>query len=85
MPNVTLQILPFHRASHVAAAGPITILHFAEPELADFVYMEELTSAMYLDRREGVDHYWALMNRLCVQAERPAPTIAAFKAIMTNL
>jgi hypothetical protein len=35
------------------------------------VYVEQLTSALYLDKREDVDHYAAAMERLCVEAEPP--------------
>ena len=42
---------------HAAAGGPFTILRFAEPDLPDIVYLEQLTSALYLDKRVDVDHY----------------------------
>jgi hypothetical protein len=32
-------------------------LRFAERDLPDVVYLEQLTSALYLDKREDVDHY----------------------------
>ncbi|MFB9839061.1 hypothetical protein [Actinoallomurus acaciae] len=38
------------------------------------VYLEQLTSALYLDKREDVDHYLAVMERLCIDAE-PATAI----------
>ncbi len=37
--------------------------------------MEQLTSALYLDKREDVDHYAAAMERLCVEALQPNDTI----------
>ncbi len=33
LPNVTLQIVPFHVGPHAAAGGPFTILRFPEPDL----------------------------------------------------
>jgi len=54
------------------------ILRFAEPDLPDVVYLEQLTSALYLDKRESVDHYMAVMERLCLAA---APSAAGAKAI----
>ena len=56
-PNVTLQMVPFKLGGHAAAGGPFSILRFAEPDLPDVVYLEQLTSALYLDKREDVDHY----------------------------
>lgn len=46
LPNITLQVVPFHVGVHAAAGGPFTILRFAEPDLPDIVYLEQLTSAL---------------------------------------
>jgi hypothetical protein len=74
MPNVTLQVVPFELGGHAAAGGPFSILRFADRDLPDVVYLEQLTSALYLDKREDVDHYLAVMERLCIDAE-PATRI----------
>ncbi len=74
MPNVTLQMVPFKLGGHAAAGGPFSILRFAERDLPDVVYLEQLTSALYLDKREDVDHYHMVMERLCIDAE-PATEI----------
>jgi transcriptional regulator with XRE-family HTH domain len=68
MPNVTLQVIPFQAGGHAAAGGPFSILRFAEADLPDVVYLEQLTSSMYLDKREIVDHYLVVMERLCLDA-----------------
>lgn len=73
LPNVTLQIVPFDAGGHAAAGGPFSILRFSEPDLPDVVFLEQLTSALYLDRREDLDRYLLVMERLCVDAS-PAPT-----------
>jgi hypothetical protein len=70
-PNVTIQVLPFDRES---AASGFSILRFAQPGLPDVVYVEELTSALYVERRDKVDHCLATMERLCVDAEPPLRT-----------
>ncbi len=77
-PNVTIQIIPFQAGGHAAAGGPFSILRFAEPDLPDVVYLEQLTSALYLDKRETVDHYMAVMERLCLAA---APATASARTI----
>jgi hypothetical protein len=61
-PAVTLQILPFSAGAHSAMGGPFTILRFAEPDLADVVYIEQLTSALYLDKPVEVDSYLEVME-----------------------
>jgi transcriptional regulator with XRE-family HTH domain len=73
-PNVRLQIIPFHAGGHAAAGGPFAILRFPEPELPDVVYVEQLTSAIYLEKRDDVDHYAIAMERVCIDAEPPNHT-----------
>ncbi|MEV0901302.1 helix-turn-helix transcriptional regulator [Actinoplanes sp. NPDC049802] len=74
LPGVRLQIIPFQAGGHAAAGGPFAILRFPEPELPDVVYVEQLTSAIYLDKREDVDHYAMAMERVCIDAEPPNDT-----------
>ncbi len=82
MRNVTLQVIPFHSGGHAAAGGPFSILRFAEPDLPDVVYLEQLTSALYLDKRNDVDHYLAVMERLCLEAEPAASTTEILSKIV---
>jgi transcriptional regulator with XRE-family HTH domain len=84
LPNITVQLLPFHFGGHAAAGGPFTLLRFAEPDLPDIVYLEQLNSAIYLDKRPDVEHYLAVMERVCVQAETPANTVAILKRILAE-
>jgi transcriptional regulator with XRE-family HTH domain len=84
-PAVTLQILPFRTGAHPAMGGPFTILRFAEPDLRDVVYIEQLTSALYLDKPTEVDSYLEVMEQLCLQAEPAAKTANLLKSIMDGL
>jgi transcriptional regulator with XRE-family HTH domain len=84
-PNVTVQVVPFQRGGHAAAGGPFSILRFAEPDLPDIVYLEQLTSALYLERREDVDRYLAVMERLCLDAEPTSSTTKILRRILTEL
>ncbi|AXK33324.1 XRE family transcriptional regulator [Streptomyces armeniacus] len=74
LPSVTLQYAPFSVGANATAGSPITILRFAEPDLPDKVYLEQLTGAVYLDKRENVDQYTLIMERLCAEAEPPDET-----------
>jgi transcriptional regulator with XRE-family HTH domain len=85
LPNVTLQVVPFHRGGHAAAGGQFSILRFAESDLPDIVYMEQLTSAVYLDKREDVDKYLAVIEQLCVEAAQPNKTVGLLKDIHSSL
>ena len=75
-PRVTIQVVPFARGGHAAAGGSFPVLRFAEPEVPDIVYIEQLTSALYLDSREDVDHYLEVMNELSTEALAPARSAA---------
>ena len=74
LPTVTLQVMPFRRGGHAGAGGSFTVLRFGEPDLPDVVYIEQLTSALYLERRAHVDHYMEVMNCLSADALTPAET-----------
>jgi hypothetical protein len=67
-PNVSLQVVPLTAGANAVARGGFTVLRFSESDLPDVVYLEQLTSALYLDKRETVDHYMAVLERLCVEA-----------------
>ncbi|MEV0583438.1 helix-turn-helix transcriptional regulator [Nonomuraea sp. NPDC050310] len=71
LPNVTIQIMSFERGAHAAAGGPFSLLRFPQPELPDVVYMEQLTSALYLDKPVETEHYIQVMDRLSAQALTP--------------
>jgi transcriptional regulator with XRE-family HTH domain len=81
-PHVRVQIMPFRTGGHAAAGGPFSILRFPEPELPDVVYVEQLTSAIYLDKRDDVDQYAIAMDRVCVDAEPPSQTPAILGKIL---
>jgi transcriptional regulator with XRE-family HTH domain len=84
-PAVTLQVLPFKVGGHPACGGPFTILRFAEPDLNDVVYMEQLTSALYLDKPAEVDSYLEVMEQLCLQAEPAATTGKVLRQILADI
>jgi transcriptional regulator with XRE-family HTH domain len=85
LPNVSLQIAPLRYGGHAAAGGPFTILRFDEPDLPDIVYLEQLTSALYLDKRADVEHYAMVMDRLCAQVDPPERTESMLRAIRGQL
>jgi transcriptional regulator with XRE-family HTH domain len=85
LPHVTIQVVPFRRGGHAAAGGSFTILRFAAPDLADVVYLEQLTSALYLEDRRDVDHYMEVMNRLSAEAHTPVATTRFLREILKEL
>ena len=83
--NVTLQILPFDSGAHPAMVGSFSVLRFPDRELPDVVYLEHLTSALYLDKRDEVERYLNVMEVLCVESEPPARTVELLTGILDEL
>ncbi|MFF0253467.1 helix-turn-helix domain-containing protein [Micromonospora zamorensis] len=84
-PNIRLQVIPFAAGGHAAAGGAFTILRFGDQELPDIVYIEQLTSAIYLDKRDDLDYYAVAMERLCVEAEPPERTSDILGELLDDL
>jgi transcriptional regulator with XRE-family HTH domain len=72
-PQITLQVVPYQLSGY-AAEGPFTMLRFGEPELPDLVYIEHLAGALYLDKRDEVELYSRVFDRLTVDALTPDRT-----------
>ena len=84
-PRVTLQVMPFSRGGHPAAGGSFTVLRFAEPDLPDVVYVENLASALYLDKPTEVERYLLAMERLSIMAHDPQRTTEILDEIIKEL
>jgi hypothetical protein len=53
--------------------------------MPDVVYLEHLTSGLYLDKREDVDQYAAAMGRLTIEAEPPGRTPDLLRKALRDL
>ncbi len=84
-PNVTLQVLPFGVGAHPAMVGAFSILRFADVDLPDVVYLEHLTGAIYLDKREDVRQYLHVMENVCVRSAPPDYTPDILADILKDL
>ncbi len=83
-PGVTVRIRPLTAGAPLSPAG-FTILRFADSELPDAVYTEQLTSASYVDRPADVARYAAAMQ-LLRESSRPADqTGASIDAVLAEL
>lgn len=85
MPNVRLQVIPLEAGGHAAAGGSFTILRFPHRDLPDVVYIEHLTSALYLDSEHDVECYFDVVNRLCVEAAPLTQTVEILDSIIADL
>ena len=82
LPSVRLQIMPFDAGGHAAAGGSFSILRFPDGDLPDVVYVEQLNSALYLDKAEDVEQYTEAMERLCIDAKPPTQTTRILEQIL---
>jgi len=76
MPHMTIQVMPFARSGHAGEIGSFALLRFAEADLPDVVYIEHLTSAIYLEQRPDVEHYLGVMDRLSGLSMTPAASMS---------
>lgn len=83
--NITLQIVPFAAGAHAAEAGSFTLLRYSEFELADLLYLEQLTDAEIVDRRNVVEAYTKAMTRLSVAAATPDETLEMLREMLKDL
>lgn len=83
--NVTLQIIPFSKGGYTATGGAFTLLRFNDADLPDIVYIEHLTSAVYLDKREDLDAYVVTMDALSIAAAQPRDTDRLLRAAIEAL
>jgi transcriptional regulator with XRE-family HTH domain len=84
-PAVTLQVLPFRAGAHAAGGGPFVLLRFKEPDIPDVVYLEQLTSALYLEKSADVDRYSEVIEELCLQATPAEATAKLLSQIIADL
>ncbi len=81
-PNITLQVMPFSFGGHAGESGAFAMLRFPESDLSDLVYLEQLTSALYLDKHEEVAQYERVMERLQKDSPSPAETRDVLRGLL---
>ncbi|GAA2473479.1 hypothetical protein Ahu01nite_047050 [Winogradskya humida] len=71
-------------ATGVAAPG-FSVLRLRDPETPDIVQVEQLTSDIYLDSRDDVDPYVAMMMHMVIDAEPPGRSLALLNRLHERL
>jgi transcriptional regulator with XRE-family HTH domain len=82
--NVVLQVLPLSVAVHQAMTGAFSILRFADQELPDVVYVEQLTNAHYLDKLDDVNQYLHVMDSISMRAAPPDQTVDILQELLKD-
>lgn len=74
LPNVMIQILPYAAGAHAAMMGSFEILGFPEPIDPDVVYLENMSSALFLEEQADVTRYTQVFDYLRATARSPQET-----------
>lgn len=80
-PAVTLQVLPFSAGEHAAMSGPFTHFGFPNPVDPDVIYLEHITSDLYLEDASEVRRYAQAFDRLRGLALSPEDSIALVRRL----
>ncbi|MET9418389.1 helix-turn-helix transcriptional regulator [Streptomyces klenkii] len=67
-PHITVQVLPYDVGAHPGMYGKFSILEFNDPQDASTVYLEGITSDLYLEKPNDVQTYSVMYEHLRMQA-----------------
>ncbi|MEW1722588.1 helix-turn-helix transcriptional regulator [Streptomyces sp. NPDC093109] len=68
LPHVTVQVLPFEMGAHPGISGHYAILEFPDAADSSVVYIEGVTSDLYLEKANDVQRYSVMYEHLRAQA-----------------
>ena len=68
LPHVTVQVLPFQAGAHPGLSGQFAVLEFTDATDATVVYLEGVTSDLYLEKDTDVQAYSVMYEHLRAQA-----------------
>ncbi|MER7777793.1 helix-turn-helix domain-containing protein [Streptomyces sp. NBC_01723] len=68
LPHITVQVLPFDVGAHPGINGQYSILEFADAADSSVVYIEGVTSDLYLEKALDVQKYTVMYEHLRAQA-----------------
>ncbi|MFD5537690.1 helix-turn-helix domain-containing protein [Streptomyces sp. NPDC127079] len=75
LPQVRLQVLPFAAGAHIGITGPFVIFSFPRTSDLDVVVLDQLTSSLYLERKEDLQAYAEAFNTLQIHALSPEDSL----------
>ncbi|UQA94802.1 helix-turn-helix domain-containing protein [Streptomyces halobius] len=68
LPHVTVQVLPYDTGAHAGMSGTFSILEFDDASDSSVVYIEGVTSDLYLEKTNDVHKYTIMYEHLRAQA-----------------
>ncbi|MEU1696928.1 DUF5753 domain-containing protein [Streptomyces hirsutus] len=81
LPNVRLQVLPFHTGGHACMAGAFSIVSFVEPEAVDVVHVDTIAATVWVE--DGVESatYSAFFDRTARLSLAPRDSLRLIESI----
>jgi transcriptional regulator with XRE-family HTH domain len=74
LPHVTVQVMPFSMGAHPGVNGQYAILEFPDASDSSVVYLEGVTSDLYLEKSHDVQSYSVMYEHLRAEALNPDQT-----------
>ncbi|MFG3498004.1 helix-turn-helix domain-containing protein [Streptomyces sp. NPDC047928] len=84
LPHVTVQVLPFDMGAHPGISGHYAILEFPDASDSSVVYIEGVTSDLYLEKPNDVQRYSVMYEHLRAQALNVEQTRQFIKQVIKD-
>jgi transcriptional regulator with XRE-family HTH domain len=83
--NISIQVIPFGGGAHPAMGRPFVILSFGEDLDPDVVYLEDLTSALWVENVDEIDRYNVFFHHLSATALSFESSAALMTAVLKEM
>lgn len=83
--NITLQVLPYSVGAHAGLSGPFVTFSYNVPNDTGVVFLENLTSSLYLETPSEVAAYTLVFDNLRSSALNPADSLDCIVAIANEV
>jgi len=83
-PNITIQVLPFAMGSHLAMQGGFVIVQFPEENAPEVVYLENMTSDLFVEDEREVYQYSLVFDHLRSLALGPDESVGFINQIASE-
>ncbi|MFG2293317.1 DUF5753 domain-containing protein [Streptomyces sp. NPDC048603] len=81
LPNVHVQVVPFHAGAHSGLSGSFNVFSFAEPGAVDVGYTETIASTVWVESAEGSALFRATFDRVARLSLAPRDSVELIEGI----
>ena len=85
LPNVTLQVMPFHGGAHTGLNGPFSVLEFPRRGDPDVVYIDGPAGNLYVENAPDIDWFTLVFDHLRADAMAPDRSAEFIEAAVREL